>query len=99
MHESGTPDRFRRAKMSALCTYPGCFHLAVSAASCTCAEHFLDESYKRVNEFSRMLMLNDVDRFSLSEMKISLYAIADRACVIAQTKTVTKIHQIRLLEL
>jgi hypothetical protein len=99
MHENDIHECFEEAKMSTPCTYPGCFHLAVSVASRTCAEHFLDESYSRVNDYSRALIRDDVDSFSLSEMKIALYAIADRACVIAQTTTLAKIDQIRLLEL
>jgi hypothetical protein len=87
------------AFMSVPCRYPGCFHLAVSSADGTCAEHFLNSSYARVNQYANELTRGDIDSFSMSEMKIGLYAIADKACVIAQTKSLAKIHQIRLLEL
>jgi hypothetical protein len=85
--------------MSAPCTHPGCFHLAAVSAGDTCAEHFVRESYVQVNDCSRLLSYGALDGCSMSEMKRTLYGIADRACLIAHRETITKIDQIRILEL
>ena len=85
--------------MRAPCTHPGCFQMAVHSSEGTCAEHFLRESYARLNQYAKVLTRGEVDAFSMNEMKVGLYAIAEKACVIAQTGVLAKIHQIRLLEL
>jgi hypothetical protein len=81
------------------CTHPGCVHLAVNYSDGSCAEHFLGASYARVNECSRVLARGVLDSLAMSELKCTLYAIADKACVIAHTESLNKIDQIRILEL
>jgi hypothetical protein len=81
------------------CTHPGCVHLAVNSSEGSCSEHFLRDSYSRVNECSRVLARGVLDSHTTSELKRTLYAIADKACLIAHTENLNKIEQIRILEL
>jgi hypothetical protein len=81
------------------CVHPDCAQLALSYSFGTCAEHFVRSSYSRVNECSRVLARGVIDAQTMGDLKATLYLIADRACLIAHTETLTKITQIRILEL
>jgi hypothetical protein len=85
--------------MNAPCTHPGCFHLAVDSAGDTCAAHFVFDSYAQLNDCSKLLRYGVLESHSISEMKRTLYGIADKACLIAHRETLNKIDQIRILEL